>query len=230
MSPKSLSKEILFGTLASVEQLINQGGNVNEKDAYGLTPLIEATLKEDLKIAQLLLEKGAKIDQEDISGQTALQWAVNRHHLPLCELYLKNKADPNHYSADGQPILVNPLLREQQVLIRLLIEHGANIDFAHDFINAKLIGHRYELTGRAQILNTRNLFIDLNYEGFYLEFTVGIIQQSLLKFMNSEVGKQFGTYKAVLNKIARTLKSASQIIQYKYSINLKNIEINIVLM
>lgn len=217
MVNQSISQEILFGTFDSVLKCVRAGSDVNEKDIYGLTPLIEATLKKDVNIATLLLEHGAKINQEDISGQTALQWAVNRYHVPLCELFLKHKADPNHYSADGQPILVNPLLREQKDIIQLLSSFGASLNFALDFINAKLIGHRYELTGRARILNPDNYFIDLNYEGFFLEFTVGIICRTLQNFMNNPASKQFSSYGIVLSKIARTLKSASQIIPYKYT-------------
>lgn len=217
MVNQSISQEILFGTFESVLKCVRGGSDVNEKDIYGLTPLIEATLKKDVDIAKLLLNNGSKINQQDISGQTALQWAVNRYHVPLCELYLKHKADPNHYSADGQPVLVNPILREQKDIIQLLVAHGAELAFALDFINAKLIGHRYELTGRARILNPDNYFIDLNYEGFFLEFTVGIICRTLQTFMNSSVGNQFGSYATVLSKIARTLKAASQIIPYKYT-------------
>ncbi len=213
----SISHEILFGTLEGVKKLIQAGSNVNEKDVYGLTPLIEATLKEDINIAKLLLEHGAKIDQEDISGQTALQWAVNRHHMPLCELYLSYKADPNHYSADGQPILVNPLLRDQQDLIQKLKSSGADPEFALDFINAKLIGHRFELTGKARILNPKKRFIELGFEGFYLEFTIGIIMRSLAKFMQESGGKQFAAYVTVVHKIIRMLKAASEIVQYKYA-------------
>jgi hypothetical protein len=216
MVNQSVSQEILFGTLDSVVKCVRAGADVNEKDIYGLTPLIEATLKKDVGIAKFLLENGAKINQEDISGQTALQWAVNRYHVPLCDLYLKHKADPNHYSADGQPVLVNPLLRGQQDVVDLLLSFGADLNFSRDFINAKLIGHRYELTGRARILNPDQRFIDLNYEGFFLEFTVGIICRTLQTFMDSSVGGQFGSYATVLSKIARTLKAASEIIPYKY--------------
>ena len=220
MVNQSISKEILFGTFDSVLKCVRGGSDVNEKDVYGLTPLIEATLKKDVRIAELLLEHGAKINQEDISGQTALQWAVNRYHVPLCELFLKHKADPNHYSADGQPLLVNPILREQKDIIQLLVSFGAELTFAFDFINAKLIGHRYELMGRARILNPDNAFIDLSYEGFFLEFTVGIIYRTLQNFMNSSVSNQFNAYAAVLSKVARTLKVASQIIPYKYTTEL----------
>jgi ankyrin repeat protein len=88
MVNQSISQEILFGTFESVLKCVRGGSDVNEKDIYGLTPLIEATLKKDVNIATLLLKNGAKINQEDISGQTALQWAVNRYHLPLCELFI----------------------------------------------------------------------------------------------------------------------------------------------
>lgn len=213
----SVSQEILFGTLPGVIKLIEAGADVNEKDIYGFTPLIEATLKEDIEIAKILLKNGARIDQEDISGQTALQWAVNRCQPLFCELFLNHNADPNHYSADGQPILVNPLLREQQDLVQVLMSKGADLTFALDFINTKLIGHRYELTGKTRILNTRQRFIDVNFEGFYLEFTVGIILRTLLNFIAQEATKSFAPYLTVLNKISRTLKAASEIIPYKYT-------------
>jgi hypothetical protein len=216
-SSASLSQEILFGSFESVVKLVHQGANVNEKDIYGLTPLIEATLKEDSQIARLLLENGARIDQHDISGQTALQWAVNRNQILLCELFLKYKASPNHYSADGQPILVNPILREQQELIQLLLSYGAKREFAEDFISAKLIGHRYELNGRGRIISPNKLFIDLSYEGFFLEFTVGIIMRTLARFVQSEVGGHYQSYNTVLSKAMRTLKAASQIIPYKFT-------------
>lgn len=213
----SLSYEIIFGTRADVLKLIQAGANVNEKDAYGLTPLIEATLKEDLEIAMRLLEKGARIDQQDVSGQTALQWAVNRNQKAFCELYLKYKADPNHHSSDGQPLLVNPLLRDQEGLINLLVEHGASTAFAWDFINAKLMGHRFELSGRVRILSPKKKFVELSYEGFFLEFTVGMIAKTLQNYLNSAAGQRYQAYEMILNKILRTLKASSSIIPYKYT-------------
>lgn len=218
MQKGSISQAILFGTTSEVVGLIERGADVNEKDIYGLTPLIESVLKENLDLAMLLLTHGARIDQQDISGQTALQWAVNRYVVPLVEFFLKKGANPNHYSADGQSILVNPILREQKELIDLLISFGADISFALDFINAKLIGHRYELNGRAMILSPRKRYIDLSFEGFYLEFTVGLIAQTLQRFMNSERGESFNVFATVLSKIVRTLKRSAEIIPYKYTV------------
>lgn len=216
MSQQSLSREILYGTPDNVIKLIKSGADVNEKDPFGLTPLIQATIVNNQRIAEALLNAGAQIDQKDISGQTALQWAVNRRNRTLSELYLNAKANPNHYSADGQPILVNPVLRGEHEMIQLLVQHGGSTVFSQDYINAKLIGHRYELVGKADIVNMEGKFIELDYEGFYLEFTVGIILRTLITFFNSREGKAYQSYEMVLQKIIRTLKDASELIQYKY--------------
>ena len=212
----SLSKAILFETPARVVALIESGANVNEQDPYGLTPLIEATLKQDLGIAQALLAHGARVDQQDVAGQTALQWAVNRSQKDFCEVFLKAGANPNHHAADGQPILVYPFLRGQADLQQLLMDYGAKLQVTHDFIEAKLIGHRYELKGRAIILNARNRFLNLDLEGFYLEFTVGLILKSLNDFSNSPVGARFSAYAPVLLQVQKALRAAAALIPVKY--------------
>ena len=216
-SSSSLSREIIFGTRERVLKLMQAGADVNEKDVYGFTPLIEAMLKGDIEIAMALLTQGAKIDQPDVSGQTALQWAVNRNQKSFCELFLKHKASPNHHSSDGQPLLVNPLLREQQDLIDLLVQYGASTTFSWNFINAKLMGHRFELAGRARILSPKKKFVELSYEGFFLEFTVGMIAKTLENYVTSAASHRFQGYTTVLSKAIRSLKASASIIPYKYT-------------
>ncbi len=212
----SLSKAILFETRDEVYALIDGGADVHEKDPYGLTPLIEATLKKDLGIAKALLDKGAKVDQQDISGQTALQWAVNRYQISFCELFLKAGADPNHHSADGQPLLVNPVLREQEDLLALLKDYGAILQPTRDFIEAKLMGHRFELKGRGMVVNATKRFVNFDLEGFYLEFTVGLLLKSLNDFMQSPTGQRFSAYQSVFLQIKKAFKNAASIIPAKY--------------
>lgn len=217
MAEKSISREILYGSFETVKKLIQSGADVNEKDVWGFVPLIQATICNKPGVAHLLLSHGAKIDQRDITGQTALQWAVNRRNLELIQLFLHNKANPNHYSGDGQPILVNPILRGEHEIIQMLVTNGADLSFPNDYINAKLIGHRFELVGKGDIINTKGQFIELDFEGFYLEFTVGIILRTLINFINSKEGKHYSAYSTVLQKIIRTLKEASELIQFKYT-------------
>ena len=54
---------------------------------------------------------------------------------------------------------VDPVTQDLE-LTNILINYGANIQFAQDFISAKLIGHRYELTGEAGYKSRREAFVD----------------------------------------------------------------------
>src|SRR5690606_18549981 len=123
-------------------------------------------------------------------------------------------ANPNHYSADGQPILVNPILREEMDLVKLLIDKGAEHQFAQDFISAKLAGHRFELAGETDIVSPDETFVALSFEGFYLEFTCELIRRSLNNFANSIPGQKFERYTEKIKKILHALNHASKLMSY----------------
>lgn len=215
--PRSLSDEILFGTKESVEAMLHAGGTaeINEIDAYGFTPLIEAAIVNNTEIAQLLLNYRAQVNAADLTGRNALHWSVDNANLDLTKLLLDHKADPNAYTTTSQPILVKPLLRDQSDLKKLLYQYGADLKFAQDFISAKLLGHRYELTGVTDIVNTKGEFIELDFEGFYLEFTMGIIESSLRRYKNNFGARHLRQYFGYLEKIIQALNIASRLIRYQ---------------
>ena len=168
MLKPTFAQEILFGTLNGVEQYIQAGADIEETDEYGFSPLIEATIANKIDVVALLLEYGADINNADTTGRTALHWAVDNHNIALCELLLANKADANAYTTAGQAVLVCPLLRQQVELKKLLYRYGAKLSFAQDFIQAKLLGHRYELTGQVDIVNGAKNFIEIKSLDFIL--------------------------------------------------------------
>ena len=59
------------------------------------------------------------------------------------------------------------------------------VEFAKDFINAKLLAHRYELQGHVDIVDKTKTLIEIDFEGFYLEFTVEAVHDSLQDFRNN---------------------------------------------
>ena len=160
----NLADEIIYGRQKNVEQLIKSGADVNEIDDYGFTPLIETAIANQTPIATLLMTAGAKVNQTDVVGSTALHWAAENHNMPLCKFLLEHGANPNAYTRYGQPILVKPLLRRQHDLKELLYRHGADLNFAQDYINTKLIGHRYELKGRVDIVEQKASLLKLNWK------------------------------------------------------------------
>lgn len=183
--------------------------DLNTIDRFGFCSLIEAVICNKPKVLSYLLQQGALVDQLDVLGKTALQWAVERGHIHLCKILLDHKANSNHYSLDGQPILVYPILRGQLELVELLKKYKADHLFAQDFISAKLLGHRFELTGETDIVSPDHKFIPLSLEGFYLEFTVGLIARSLNDFINSIPGQKFNDLQGKLYKVLHALKNAA---------------------
>lgn len=220
----SLANAIIYGTKEQVEQFIIDGADVNEPDEYGFNPLIESVIMDKADITVLLLEQGAEIDQPDVTGRTALYWAVDNANLPLCKLFLENKAKANAYTHGGQPILVYPLLRKQQAIKKLLYQYHAELGFAQDFINTKLLAHRYQLQGQVDIFTSGNnikRFVEVDVEGFILEFTLSIVQNSLERYRNNFAARHLRAYFNYLGEIIASFADAAALLKYqRYTINI----------
>lgn len=216
-----LADAIIYNETEKVEALLKKGADVNELDPYGYTPLIEAAIANNLSMAQLLLQHRAKINGTDLLGSTALFWAAENNNIPLSKLLLANGADANAYTTYGQPVLVKPLMRRQHDLKELLYQHGASLTFAQDYIQTKLLGHRFELKGRNNILDHKGKFIEIDLEGFILEFTLAIILDSLSQFKNNFAARGMRDYFDDIQAIIDAFNVAGELIKYQqYMIDL----------
>jgi hypothetical protein len=217
----SLANTIIYGDESDVLQILRSGADVNEIDEYGFRPLIEAAICNKPGIAKILLEQGAEVDQVDSTGRTALFWAVENNNLVLVRLLLNNGANVNHYTQAGQPILVTPILRNQTKLKNLLYDFNADLNFALDYINTKLLGHRFELVGQADIVDPSGRFVALDFEGFFLEFTLGIILQSLERYRNNFASRHLRKYFKYVKYLIDAFTLSTYLIKYQqYTINL----------
>jgi hypothetical protein len=211
----SLANAILNGDIASVSQFLRYEQNLNVLDEYGFTPLIEAAIVENVEMMALLLNHHADPNFQDANGGTALQWAVENNNIELCQLLLKHRANPNTYNFSGQPVLVMPILRNQTALRQLLVRAGADLVFAQDYINTKLLGHMFELVGTATIIDPHNQFVEVDFEGFYLEVTLGLIADSLMQFQNHFAARQLRRYSGLAQFIVEVQQRASRLIKFQ---------------
>lgn len=218
----TLSDLILQENIDQVQLLLRRGADVNALDEYGFTPLIESAIVDNSEIAKLLLESGAQANGQDVTGGTPLHWATENNNLVLAKLLLDAKADPNLSNFAGQSPLVMPILREHTTMRQLLLQYGADIVFAQDYINAKLAGHSFELMGAAHIVNPKNQLIDVDYEGFFLEVTLGLVAHSLSQFQNHFAARKLRRYAGIAQFIQRTLDNALSLVRYQqYRVDLK---------
>ncbi|HEX4045702.1 MAG TPA: ankyrin repeat domain-containing protein [Gammaproteobacteria bacterium] len=219
----TLSDAILQEEISGVQQLLHyRCEEINQLDPYGFTPLIEAAIVDNIEISRLLLTQGADPNQQDVTGGTALQWAAENHNQVLCQLLLDHQANPNAYNFAGQPVLVMPTLRRQAAIRQCLIKGGADPLFAQDYINVKLLGHLFELVGTANIVSPNNQFVEVDFEGFFLEVTTGLITNSLVEFQNHYAARQLRRYAGMVHYIVEALQRASELIKYQqYRTDLK---------
>ncbi len=222
MNTPSLADAILEENVDLVKNLLQRGVAVNDIDEYGFTPLIESAIADNVEIAKMLVSQGARPNDVDMLGGTALHWAAENNNVQMAELLLKNGADSNSYNLTGQPVLVMPLLRQQENMKKILQKYGADLTFAQDYINTKLLGHIFELVGTADLIDPKNNFVEVDFEGFFLEVSLSMIADSLAQFKNHFAGRQLRRYIHLFQVVIDVMYRASHLIKYQqYRVNFK---------
>ena len=109
------------GNTEIVEILIAKGADVNAKDSWGITALIEA-LTGDLceergyiEIAILLIKNGSDVNVVNHRGRTALMIASGKGYTDVVDLLIANGANVNAIDNNGWTALMHatsPILSE----------------------------------------------------------------------------------------------------------------------
>lgn len=89
--------------------LNNNPDNINLRDEYNSTPLINAVINNHTDMAKLLLAYKADVNAQDVVGNTPLIFATEQEHVELVTMLLNAGANPNVQdypapSADNEPI------------------------------------------------------------------------------------------------------------------------------
>ncbi|MBA2649230.1 MAG: ankyrin repeat domain-containing protein [Legionella sp.] len=212
----TIATDIIARRMPDFDQYIRAGDSLDDIDEYGFTPLIECAITHQLDIAKKLIELKVDINKSDVTGRTPLHWAADNDDIELVRLLLNHGANPNAYTRNGLSVLVYPVLRGQDNLKQLLYHHGAKLDFSLDFTNAKLLGHRFELKGDVDIVTAENKFIELDYEGFILEFTVAVIKDSLRRFISSYSTRHLREHFPHIHLIMDGFTDAAEMLKFQH--------------
>jgi ankyrin repeat protein len=112
---------VIAGDVATVEKLIAEGVDVNNKGAMlGLRPLHYAVMASNKAMIELLLAKGANINIKKNDGYTPLHLAVGRGNVAMVELLVAKGADVNVKNNAGD----TPLMLAKDDKVRALLAGG----------------------------------------------------------------------------------------------------------
>ncbi|PSR54994.1 ankyrin repeat domain-containing protein [Adhaeribacter arboris] len=129
---------VLTGNLAALQQHIQAGTDVNEKDPFGgSSPLITATIFDKPAEAKLLLEAGADVNFKNKEGSTALHTAAFFCRPQMVKMLLDKGADKtikNGYGVTAYESVNSPFTEAKpayDMLGKALGPMGLKLDYAY---------------------------------------------------------------------------------------------------
>jgi ankyrin len=113
-----------------LERLLDQGHDVDDRDANGRTPLMVAAAFDSRRAATILLAHGADpMARDTANGDTPLHFAALTGYAEVAKILLEHKADIGARSRhNGAMPLHYAALYGHRKVIALLVERGAVVD------------------------------------------------------------------------------------------------------
>lgn len=118
---------------AIVQFLLENKADVNAKDAYGQTPLHNATFtNKDNRVCALLLANEANSSAKNNKGQTPVLWGQSNIDTSTIQLFIKYGYDPiRDVDNEGQTLLHNAVANGQFGTIEYLLNNNAEVNLAN---------------------------------------------------------------------------------------------------
>ena len=112
-----------------VKILLANHADISLRNLDGETPVYIAVKSNHKVCLGLLMENGAKVN-EIIKNQTLMHVAVRTNDVKMIKLLIDYKAEINAKSTDkGETPLHEAILNAKPLMVKCLLENGANIDF-----------------------------------------------------------------------------------------------------
>jgi len=116
------------GDRDAVRALLQQGVDVNAREADGMTALHWAVRVDDVETVQALMRAGAEVNAVNRYGITPLSLAATNGSAAAIEALVLAGADPNVRLQDGETVLMTAARTGNPEAVRLLLLHGAGVN------------------------------------------------------------------------------------------------------
>ena len=189
-----------LGLIDLVKYVLSKGVDVNARDKEGATALNRAVSEGSVDVVRTLLDYGADIEAGDwdtpwregvdengsernmklFSGRPLILAASNQDHSMMRELIAAGaslEARSNFVSNEGQSVLHFATILGEEQTMRILLDHGADVnaralesDQSHTVARQELLESKYDLKARVTALETAVAQDDAAKVGLLLSF------------------------------------------------------------
>lgn len=120
------------GNVKKVTKLLNEGEDINQNSTVN-APIVYAAGHGQFDIVRLLIERGANVNAQSSTpngSYTTLMHAIRRRNDDIARLLIEKGANLNAIDAEGLSALGWAAIKDNDPMINLLIDRGADIDIA----------------------------------------------------------------------------------------------------
>ena len=155
------------GDLDLVNNLIDLGLDVYQKDRSGANVLMYAAKSGNPDLIDFLVEKGLKLDATDFSGANLLKYAAQSGDINLVKYLIDKGLDVNTKDRDGRTILMYAVKSDNVDLVKFLIDKGLTIDVRDRYEQTPLAYAAYDGAQKVAkyLLDNGNDIEHRNYRG-----------------------------------------------------------------
>jgi ankyrin repeat protein len=116
------------GNVDKIKTHLNEGNNVNQKDANNNSPLTYAATYGRTESVKFLLEKGADIEGRSNEGLTPLMSAAINNRLETVKLLLEKGANIETRATEKKLTVLHMVAtNDDPKMLKLLLKNGANV-------------------------------------------------------------------------------------------------------
>lgn len=122
-------KAVQYGALERVQEIVDAGFSVNQRDEENVSLLHWAAINNRKEIVQYLIKKDAEIDA--VGGElmsTPLHWATRQGHTQILVLLMQYGADPSLRDGEGGSCLHLAAQFGHTAIVGYLIAKGQNVN------------------------------------------------------------------------------------------------------
>ena len=123
-----LLRSAAYGDIFRVNELLDDGADVNVRTTDGATALMGAIYYRFPRTAELLIARGADVNARSNRGVTALHQAAWEGYDKVVVMLLRKGADPNAKNNEGETPLMWAAMKGHDEVARLLIANGADVN------------------------------------------------------------------------------------------------------